>query len=146
MTTNLPRAVPFKEGLFHIAEDASDEAFLIGSRCRDCDWVTFPSRKVCPACVRDDVMEEVHIGKYAELVSFAVVRQAPAGFTPPFIQANVKIDEGPVFFTHIDGVVPSEDALRVGQRMRLVIKPIRRDSEGNEILAWAYRPLDEQNN
>ena len=53
------KMVPIKEGLFHMPESPDDEPYLIGSKCRECGCVVWPTRKVCPACVKDDIMDVV---------------------------------------------------------------------------------------
>ena len=85
-------------------------------------------------------MAEARIGQRASLESFAVARQAPPGFTAPYIQALVRLAEGPVVFTMVTGCEPQDDGLAIGQEMELVIEPIRQDEHGNTVLAWKYRP------
>jgi len=70
-----------------------------------------------------------------------VARQAPPGFTAPYVQALVRLDEGPLVFTMVTGCEPMDDGLAIGQPMELVIEPIRQDGHGNSILAWTYRPI-----
>jgi len=130
-----------KEGLFHIPDSSTDEAYLIGSKCRVCGYVAFPKKVICPACVRDDTMEEAPIGKKANIASFALMGQAPKGFTAPYFQAMVRLEEGITIATTLTDCELKEDAVEMGQPVELVITKIKVDDQGNDIIAWKYRPL-----
>lgn len=86
-------------------------------------------------------MELAQIGRRARLESFAVAQQAPPGFAAPYIQAVVRLEEGPLVFTLVTGCEPRDDALVPGQEMELVIEPLRQDENGTTILGWKYRPV-----
>jgi len=135
------KVLPLKEGLFHEPTSPDDEPYLIGSRCRQCGYVAFPKRVICPACVRDDTMEESPMGKRAEIVSFALMGQAPKGFTAPYIQAMVRLEEGIAVATTLTDCELKEDAVEIGQPVELVITKIKEDEQGNDIIAWRYRPI-----
>jgi len=137
------KRIPVREGFFHMPESAEDEPYLIGSKCRECGYVAWPSRPVCPACVRDDTMEEVALSRRAELVSFSVLYQAPAGFdfSIPYIQATVRLPEGPTLFTMVSGVEARADALKIGQEMEMIVDKLREDEQGNDVVSWKFRPV-----
>ena len=137
------KAVPIKEGLFHIPENPDDEPYLIGSKCRNCGCVIWPKRRVCPACVRDDVMEEIPLSRKGKIQSFSVVHQAPAGFDfeIPYIQAVVQLPEGVTLFSLVSDVEAKSDALKLGQAMEMIVDRIGSDKEGNDIVSWKFRPL-----
>lgn len=136
------RIVPVKEGLFHMPTSPDDRPYLIGSKCRECGLVFWPARVVCPLCVRDDTMDEVHIGQRAKLESFSVVYQAQTGFPAPYLQGTVRLPEGPSVITIFTGVEMSEKALKNGQEMEMVVDKLREDEQGNVIVAWKYRPVE----
>jgi uncharacterized OB-fold protein len=135
------KVLPLKEGLFHIPSSPTDEPYLIGSKCRVCGYVAFPKKVICPACVRDDTMEETPVGKRANIVSFSLMGQAPRGFTAPYIQAMVRLEEGISIATTLTDCELKEDAVEMGQPVELVITKIKEDDQGNDIIAWKYRPL-----
>ena len=135
------KVLPLKEGLFHIPSSPTDEPYLIGSKCRVCGYVAFPKKVICPACVRDDTMEETPVGKRASIVSFSLMGQATKGFTAPYIQAMVRLEEGIAIATTLTDCELKEDAVEVGQPVELVITKIKVDDQGNDIIAWKYRPI-----
>lgn len=134
------KTVPLQEGLFHMPASPEDKGYLIGSKCSNCGYVTFPKRVVCSSCVRDDTMKEVHLSGRARLDRFTVAYQAPAGMTAPYIQAYVQLAEGPMLYTLVTGVEQKADALKLDQPMEVVIEKIREDEQGNDLIAWKFRP------
>ena len=66
------KAIPIKEGWFHIAETDDDQPYLIGSRCENCGFTTFPKAAACLSCMRDDTMREIHLGPKGKLDTFTV--------------------------------------------------------------------------
>jgi len=135
------KVLQLKEGLFHVPTSSDDEPYLIGSKCHVCGYVAFPRKVICPACVRDDTMEETPVGKRASIVSFSLMGQAPKGFTAPYIQAMVRLEEGITIATTLTDCELKEDAVEVGQPVELVITKIKVDDQGNDIIAWKYRPI-----
>ena len=135
------REVPLREGAFYRPTSPGEKSYLIGSKCRNCGWVAFPKKVVCPACVRDDTMEEMRLSGRGRIESFAMARVAPTGFKAPYIQAFVDLVEGPRVFTLITGVEPTENAVHEGQEVELAIEKISTDERGNDVIGWKFRPL-----
>lgn len=136
--------LPIKEGLFHIPKSTNEKPYLIGSKCTVCGYTSFPMKEVCVKCVRDDTMEEEKFGPYAILDSYAVIHVAPPGFTAPYIQGYVILEDGPRVFTLISGCEPKDEALQLGEKMELVIEKIREDEDGNNLIGWKFRPTEEK--
>lgn len=135
------KKIPFKEGLFHISDSPEEEPYLIGGECTQCGWVSFPWRETCLSCMKNSVMKKVPLRGRGILDSYAVVWQAAPGFEVPYIQAWVKLSEGPKVFTTVVGCEPKEGVLHIGQEMEMVIEKIREDKDGNEIVAWKFKPI-----
>jgi uncharacterized OB-fold protein len=53
----------------------------------------------------------------------------------------VRMKEGPVVFAQITGCEIKDDALELGTEMELIIEKIREDSQGNNVLAWKFKPV-----
>jgi len=132
--------LPVKEGLFHIPESLSDKPYLIGSRCRACGYTCFPKKEVCLRCRRNSTMEEIKLGPYATLESFAVMQVGPPDFPAPYIMGYVSMKEGTLIFTLITGCEARDDALEMGEEMELIIEKIREDGQGNNLIGWKFRP------
>ncbi len=144
MSNEIKKVIPIKEGWFHIPESADDQPYLIGSKCENCGFTTFPKAAACLSCMRDDTMREIHLGPKGKLDTFTIAMQGPPGFTTPYIQAFVTLPEGVRVFTMIEGCKPEYDALQIGQGMELVIGKIKEDEHGNDIIGWKFKPVVNQ--
>jgi uncharacterized OB-fold protein len=133
--------LPIINGLFHVPQSPDDRPYLIGSRCRICNYKCFPPKKVCIDCMREDTMDEIKIGQYGVLETFAVMRTGMPAFPPPYMIGYVRTYEGVLVFTQIAGCEMRDDALQTGEEMELVIEKIKEDNLGNNLIGWKYRPL-----
>ena len=129
-----------REGLFHVPESPNDEPYLIGSRCRVCGYTSFPRKEACVKCRRNDTVEEIKLGPYGTLETFAVMQVGPPDFPPPYIMGYVMMKEGALVFTLITGCEAKDDALELGEEMELVIEKIREDGQGNNLIGWKFKP------
>jgi len=133
--------VLLKEGLFHVPESPDDMPYLIGSRCRVCEYTTFPRKKVCIRCLRDDTMEEIGLGRHGKLETFAIMRVGPPEFTLPYAVGYVRTDEGVRVFSQLTGFEMDDDALDLGEEMELVIDTVRKNEKGENVIGWKFRPV-----
>lgn len=133
-------AIPLKEGLFHIPESPDEKPYLIGSRCTACGYTCFPKSPVCVRCRRDDTTEELKLGPYGTLETFAVMQVGMPDFPAPYVIGYVRTKEGALVFTPITGCDARDDALTLDEDMELVIERIKEDEQGNELLGWKFKP------
>ena len=126
---------------FHQARSPEDTSFLIGSRCRECGYVAFPKRVVCPACIKEDTMEEMHLGERGRIHSYSVVHVPLPGFPAPYILAQVELPEGPIIFSLLTGCEPREGVVDIGTEVELVIGKTSRDKEGDDVMGYIFRPV-----
>jgi len=88
-------------------------------------------------------MEEVPLSREGRLYTYAIVRQGPAGFDPPYTTALVDLPEGVRIFARMTTVDPRD--LRLDGPVALTYGPIGRDREGNVIISYLFRPLKKEN-
>ena len=131
--------VMLKEGAFR--ELSEGEGVLIGSKCPKCELICFPKMAVCPSCFEVLPEDNVEIGKQGQIDAFAVSYVAPEGFQAPYVQAYVKLKEGPRIFSLLDLDITSIPHLYKGMEVRLRIKVIGKDVDGRNIIGWAYQPI-----
>jgi uncharacterized OB-fold protein len=96
-------------------EAAADGRLLIG-KCRSCGKPHYYPRAICPVC-GSDATELVQASGRGTVYSYSVMRRVPV----PYALAYVTLDEGVTMMTNI--VDCDLDAIRIGQRVRLVFKP-----------------------
>jgi uncharacterized OB-fold protein len=93
--------------------------------------------------MKDGTMEETALSTRGKIDTFTVVHVAPTGFKAPYIQAYVDLPEGPRIFSLIGGCSPSENALKKGAEVELVIERVSEDEKGNDLIGYKFRPLVE---
>jgi uncharacterized OB-fold protein len=95
---------------------AAREGVLKVRRCVECHKLHWYPRPLCPYCYGDTQWETA--SGLGTLYSVTVTRR---GKPKPFALAYVRLDEGVTLLSH---VVDCElDALRIGQRLKVVFKP-----------------------
>ena len=134
--------IPFKQGVMSLGATPSDDGYLIGSRCRDCGAVAFPKRVVCHQYLSENV-EEKPLSKRGKLASFTVAWAAPEGIQPPIILGYVDLPEGVRIFSMLTGCPPERDALQPGQEMELTFEEVKKDEDGNQLIAFKFKPVTE---
>ena len=132
--------IPFKQGVMHIASSATDDNYLIGSKCQSCGAMAFPKRVICHKCLSDNVVE-IPLSKRGKLASFVVAWAAPEGFQPPMMLGYIDLPEGVRVLSMVTGCEPSKDALKPGQEMELVFEELRTDQNRNNIVAFKFKPV-----
>lgn len=136
------RQIPLMEGLIKVSP-LNGPPRLIGGKCSNCGRKFFPKRTICPECFSDEKMEETLFGPYGKIYAFTTVRiPAPLGFEVPYTYGYVDLPEDdvrvPAMFTR-----EKSDQLRIGMGVRLVIEKLRTDKEGNEIIGYKFKPVEE---
>ena len=96
--------------------EAADEGRLLLKRCRSCGDVHYYPRAYCPFCGSGETEWQPASGG-GTIYSYSVMRRAEA----PYAIAYVALDEGVTMMTNL--VDCDLDAIRIGQRVRLVFKP-----------------------
>ncbi len=135
------KRLPILPGIMHEATLPGDKSYLIGSKCNACGRTFFPKQSVCRICMRDNTMQETALSSRGKIDTFTVVHVAPMGFKAPYIQAFVDLPEGLRIFSLITGCEPSEDALKTGTEVELVIDKITEDEKGNDLIGYKFRPV-----
>ena len=142
MTTQVPVA----EGVFTWP---SDSPHLLGSRCVRCGNHMFPTQGSCPRCTGSET-ETVELSRRGTLWTWTIQGFPPKA--PPYIgDADPKTFRAfGVGYVELPGEVKVEarltesdpSRLRIGMEMELVIVPLATDADGNEIMTFAFAPVE----
>jgi uncharacterized OB-fold protein len=140
---NGSKKIPIKEGLWTVPLSPNEKPQLIGSRCRLCCEVFFPKKAngMCNHC-QSKGLEEIKLSRRGRIYSFTVVMQRPPEYYKgpvPYAEGFVELPEGirvETLFTDCDF-----DDLKVGVEVEMVIERLYDDEEGNQILAFKFRPV-----
>jgi uncharacterized OB-fold protein len=133
------KQVPIKEGLFKLPSD-EEPGSLLGSKCQACGEYFHPPRVVCANCYSED-LHEVGLSRRGWIYSFTIGRTAYPGtpVTPPFITAQVELPEKLQVLSLITGL--NVDKVKIGMEVELCFWKAGENEEGNELIAYAFRPV-----
>lgn len=138
----MPR-VPVAAGVFTWP---AENPQLIGSRCTGCAIVTFPAQDSCPRCASTEMAEHL-LSRRGRLWAWTTQEFPPP--SPPYA-GPIGTDFVPygVGYVELAGEVRVEtrltttEGLRSGMEVELVLVPFRTDGDGNEVVTFAFRPVD----
>ena len=143
----MPTRVPVADGVFTWPSDAPR---LIGSRCVTCGNHMFPVQNGCPKCTGEET-ETVELGNRGTLWTWTVQGFPPK--SPPYAgDADPKTFQAfGVGYVELPGEVKVEarlteadpEKLKIGMEMELVIVPLTTDDQGNEVVTFAFAPVEQ---
>lgn len=122
---------------------------LQGMRCKTCDNHVFPFQKGCPRCTGTDV-EPVELGTRGTLWAWTVQGFPPKA--PPYLGETdpQKFRPYGVGYIELPGQVKVEsrltesdpEKLKLGMKMELTLEPLCIDDDGNEVVTFAFAPVE----
>jgi len=135
--------VPIAEGLF---TGLDGEPRLVGGRCGACGTVTFPSQDACPRCAATE-MADHPLARRGRLWAWTTQEFPPPAppYTGPTGDDFVPYGVGYVELggeLRVETRLTESEGLRSGMEMELVLVPFRTDEDGNEVVTFAFRPVE----
>ncbi len=128
--------VPF----LRLPENPSEQPYLAGTRCKTCGAVYLGARMACSKCFATEGLDEIKLSDKGELHVFSIVHQSAPGVPTPYVAAIVDLPEGVSVRCNIAGVEPDPKNLKFGMPVQMVTEAIRTDREGNDVIAFSFRP------
>ena len=128
--------VMVREGLF----TDGDPPALLASRCGSCASVLFPRADACTYCASGGP-EPLELTGPGTLWAWTAVTAPPPGYEGevPFGMGVVELPEGVRVITRLTESDPG--ALEAGQPMELRIVALHRDTEGQDVVTYAFAPV-----
>jgi uncharacterized OB-fold protein len=115
------RPVAAADGVTEPWWDATRSRRLVVQRCDACGHHQHYPRALCTACSSTS-LSFVEARGTGSVYSYTVVHRSPhPAFTPPYVVALVRLDEGPVLLTNITGCAPED--VRCDMRVRVAWEP-----------------------
>lgn len=143
---NTPKQqIPAVKGWFTMPPQ---EPRLMASKCKSCGHYFFPPVTSCrnPNCTeKGGPLEDVLLNNRGKLINYTVnyYPPPPPYHSPdpfvPFGVGIVKLPEG----ISITGQIAAgyEEGLKMGIDMEVIIEKLYEDEQGNDVLAWKFRPV-----
>ncbi len=140
------RQIPAIEGWF--TWPPSKEPHLIGSRCNSCGDYFFPRVKNCsnPRCMSSDI-EEAKLSRRGRLYTYTInYYQPPPPYVAPdpFVPYATAVMELAKEKMMVQGQIVSGydlTQLKIGMEMEVVMELLYKDSAGNDVMAWKFKPV-----
>lgn len=99
---------------------------LEAAKCRKCDKLHYPPRRVCDEC-KGRGFEAVRLADRGTVETFSVVRSAHRAFVNqiPLVVAIVRLEDGARLTLQVTDVAPEE--MKAGMPVRLEFRKIQQD-------------------
>ena len=133
----------------YIMELDGQKPVLKGVKCKDCGNHVFPVQNGCPKCAGAD-MEPVSLGNKGTLWAWTIQGFPPKA--PPYLGETdpSKFKPYGVGYVELPGEVKVEARLtesdpamlKTGMEMELVLDPLTIDEDGNEVVTFAFSPIN----
>jgi uncharacterized OB-fold protein len=141
------KQIPIQDGLFTWP---AAEPRLIGSKCNQCGEVAFPAQTGCSACCQQDCTN-IELSTKGKLWSWTIQgfppksppyarQETPENFIPYGV-GYVELAEKVLVETRLTRNDP--DRLKIGMTMELVVDSFMQDDQGNDLMYFAFKPVDE---
>ncbi len=141
MTQSDKNKIPVREGLWSTPKEPGERPQLIAARCQACGEIFFPLQRICNNCQSQN-LEEIKLSQKGKIYSHTVIMQRPATFKGPVPYAigYVELPEKIKVETLFTGCNPND--LKPGADVELVIEKLHEDAEGNEVMAYMFKPMN----
>lgn len=136
----MPRRLSLSPDHLKLLDPEGTDGVLLGTRCRECGVTVFGSTVLCPNCTSDQ-LAEVELSRWGEVWSYTVVHTPTKEWKGevPYALVDVELPEGPRVPAAL--VDCPFDQLCVRMPVELTLRVAEIDSEGNEVVAYRWRPV-----
>jgi uncharacterized OB-fold protein len=138
-TEKKPRPiVPF----LRLPESPDQEPYLWGSKCKSCGAAFAGARMACSKCTSQE-LEEIRLSNEGELYAFSVIHQSFPGIPVPYVAATVDLPEGVSVRATVTGLDANNPDPKdwLGKKVELYTEKVYSDREGNDVIAYRFRPV-----
>ena len=110
---------------------------LYGEKCRRCEAVHYPPRKMCRNCGASDDFEEVKLSRRGRIFTYTADHLVPTP-DPPVVMASADLDGGGRFYGQLADCAPGD--VSVGMEVELCFRRLHA-GEGFLNYFWKMRPV-----
>lgn len=137
MAESIPPRRPVAEGLCEVSDGGTR---LLCSHCSACGSDFFPRGDTCPHCSAVSVIETVIDGAGARLWAFTTVNAAPPGYEGP-VPYGFGVVELPGGMRLVTRLTETDlSVLEQGMPMVLTHDVVATDTDGTDVVSWAFAP------
>ena len=114
---------------------------LEAGKCRNCGFVAFPPRRVCPRC-QSRSFETTRLAEAGRLITYTVIRVPPRPFADqtPYALAIVELDDGVRLMGQV--VDCGFEELKIGKRVKREFRKVSEEGEAG-LIHYGYKFVPE---
>lgn len=106
---------------------------LVGSKCKGCGALFFPTRQYCAGCEGTNV-EDYRFSGQGIIETYTTIHVAPAGFNAPYVVAIIKLNEG---VSIVSQIVAQEDKIEIGKNVEAVFRKISENT--SDVIKYGFK-------
>ncbi len=122
-----------------IAFPENGEPYIVGSRCKKCGKLHFPTTTLCTVCYSEE-LENASLSHEGTIYSVTTVYSGVPGFKTPYLLAWIDLDDSRLA-AQLDWDPARNNELTLGQKVRLVVDVLRHADDGCEIVGYKFKPI-----
>jgi uncharacterized OB-fold protein len=119
-----------------------DRPHLVAKKCGSCGAVYLGNRVACSKCSTTGQFSEIPLSTTGSLWVYSIVHQSAPGIPTPYVAAIVDLPEGISVRCNLIDVEADPAKIPFGMPVEMVTKKVREDKEGNDIIAFFFRPAN----
>ena len=110
---------------------------LEAAKCKNCGFVAFPPRLVCPRC-QSRVFETIILADAGKIITYTIIRVPPQPFSDqaPYAVGIIELDDGVRLTGQI--VDCAFEELKVGQRVKVEFRKVYQEGEAG-VIYYGYK-------
>ncbi len=120
--------------------EGGEKPYLVARKCKNCGALYWGNRVACARCRQQSGFEEVRVSDRGTLWTYSIVHQSMPGIPVPYVAAIVDLPEGISVRCTLVDVEPDPAKLPFGMPVEMVTRKVREDKDGNEVIAFFFRP------
>ena len=118
-----------------------DKPHLLGLRCRVCGATYLKGARVaCAKCGTAGDFEEIALSDRGTLWVYSIVYQSAPGIPTPYVAAIVDLPDKVSVRCNLIDVEADPAKIPFGMPVRMVTRKVRTDKDGNDVIAFFFRP------
>jgi len=114
---------------------------LEAGKCKNCSFIMFPPRLVCPRC-QSRVFNAVVLADAGKIVTYTIIRVPPHPFSDqaPYAVGIVELDDG----VRVTGQIVdcSFEELKIGQRVKIEFRKVSQEGDAG-VIYYGYKFVPE---
>jgi scaffold protein (connect acetoacetyl-CoA thiolase and HMG-CoA synthase) len=123
---------------------ASEEPWLVGTRCSHCGAIVPGERLACPSCGDRKAIAAIKLGRRGTLYNYTVVYRSFPGVRTPFVSAIVDLEGGGSLKGTLLEVDPDPAKLRRDMPIKIVFRDTgQKAKDGKSFLGYYFVPEGE---